>query len=135
MPFKVQLTYFRQTGKFLTVASEMIARETLAEIWAEVDDMRRMGRLPSLRPGAGRDLLILVNVPDHPQNVMQLVVPPDMDEDDITPTRIPTGEMVPLVRVPLDEIPRTTTRDIVKVNVDDADDITPLDSPPPAGKP
>jgi hypothetical protein len=135
MPYKIQLTYFRQTGKFLTTAETTIEHDELVEIWEEVDELRRIGRLPGLRPNAGRDLFVIVDVPDHPQRVLHLVMPPFVDEDDVTPTRIPTVEMVPLVRVPLEEIPRTTTRDIIKPPSND-DEITPVDAPipkPPRG--
>lgn len=135
--YKVQLIYFRQTGKFLTSAETTVEHEDILEIWKAVDDMRRMGRLPGLRPGAGRDLIIIVDVPDHPKRVLQLVMPPFIDEDDVTPPHMPTGDMLPLVRVPLDEIPRTTTRDIVRIDLEaeaeadtvvaSDDDVTPPD--------
>lgn len=138
MQYKVQLIYFRPTGKFLTTVQTMIAREKIADIWEEIHDMRRAGRLPGLRPNAGRDLFVIVDVPDHPQRVLHLVMPPIIDEDDITPPRVPTGEMAPLVRVPLEEIPRTTTRDVVKSSADpEADtvvadeEVTPVDVPIP----
>ncbi len=109
--YKVQLTYFRQTGKFLTTAeTTVVGHDDLVEIWEVVDDMRRLGRLPGLRPGAGRDLFIVVDVLDHPQRVLHMVMPPFVDDDDVTPPRVSTGEMAPLVRVPLDELPRTSTR-------------------------
>ena len=139
MAYKVQLIYFRQTGKFLTMAETVLAHDEIVEIWEEVDDMRRLGRLPGLRPGAGRDLFIIVDVPDHPQRVLHMVTPPFQDEDDVTPPRISTGEMLPLVRVPLAEIPRTSTRDVVKPPEADPDtatvvgseEITPVDVPIP----
>ena len=127
--YKVQLMYFRSTGKFLARAEMIVALDGLVEIWEEVDDLRRLGRLPGLRLGAGRDLLIVVDVPDHPQRVPHLVMPPFFDEDDVTPPRIPTEEMIPLVRMPLVEMPRTTTRDVVKPAHDD--DVTPVDVPIP----
>lgn len=138
--YKVLLIYFRQTGKYLASAETVLAHDGLLEIWEEIDDMRRLGRLPGLRPGAGRDLFILVDVPDHPQRVLHLVMAPFLDEDDVTPPRIPTGEMVPLVRVPLAEIPRTTTRDVVKMTpaevspektIESDEEITPVDVPIP----
>jgi hypothetical protein len=135
MAHKVQLIYFRPTGKFLTRVETVIAHEALAKIWEEIQEMRRLGRLPGLRPGAGRDLLVVVDVPDHPQRVPHLVMPPFIDEDDVTPARISTEEMAPLVRVPLEEIPRTSTRDIVKPDSDPEadtvvteDEITPVDA-------
>ena len=136
MTYKVQLLYFRQTGKFLATAETVLAYDTLVEIWEEIDDMRQLGSLPGLRPGAGRDLFILVDVPDHPKRVLHMVTPPFQDEDDVTPPRISTGEMVPLVRVPLAELPRTSTRDVVKppkadpeadTVVSSADEITPVE--------
>lgn len=140
--YKVQLRYFRQTGKFLATAETILAFEELVEIWEEIDDMRRIGRLPGLRPGAGRDLFVLIEVPDHPQRVPHLVMAPFLDEDDITPPRIPTGEMIPLVRVPLAEIPRTSTRDVIKFEAADVEvkidthvasdeEVTPVDMPLP----
>jgi len=137
MAYKVQLIYFRPTGKLLAAVETMIAHESIAKIWDEIDEMRRLGRLPGLRPNAGRDLFIVVDVPDHIQRALHLVIPPFVDEDDITPPRITTEEMVPLVRVPLAEMPRTTTRDVVKADpeadtvVQDNDEITPVDHPIP----
>jgi hypothetical protein len=137
----VHLTYFRQTGKFLATAETTIAGDKLVEIWDEIDDMRRIGRLPGLRPGAGRDLFVLIDVPDHPERVPHLVMAAFLDEDDVTPPRIPTGEMTPLVRVALAEIPRTTTRDVVRppaqidpkaaAGTSSDEEITPVDVPFP----
>ena len=132
MTYKVQLLYFRQTGKFLATAETVLAHDAIVEIWEEIDDMRRLGSLPGLRPGAGRDLFILVDVPDHPQRVLHMVTPPFQDEDDVTPPRISTVEMMPLVRVPLAELPRTSTRDIVKPPEADTvfssdDEVTPIE--------
>lgn len=148
MAYKVQLIYFRQTGKFLANAETVIAHDELVEIWEAIDDMRRLGRLPGLRPGAGRDLFIVVDVPDHAKRVLHMVMPPFIDDDDVTPPRVPTGEMIPLVRVPLDELPRTSTRDVLKVDpailatdtvVASDEEITPVDQqipkPPDETKP
>jgi hypothetical protein len=134
MAYTVQLIYFRSTGKYLTRAEIVIDQSVLAKIWDEVNELRRVGRLPGIRLNAGRDLFVLVDVPDHPQRVPYLVMPPFFDEDDVTPPRIPTGEMAPIVRVPLEEMPRTTTRDIVKsdpaTTISD-EEVTPVDVPIP----
>jgi len=114
VPYRVQLSYFRQTGKFLTLAEMMTSRETITEIWAEVNDMRRLGCLPNLRPGTGRDLFVIIDVPDHPQRLLHMVMPPFLDEEDVTPTRTMAGETALLVRIPIDRVSRTTTRDVVK---------------------
>ena len=108
----------------------MLDINELVEIWEEIDEMRRLGRLPGLRPNAGRDLLIVVDVPAHPQRVLHLVTPPFIDEDDVTPPRIATEEMVPIMRMPLAELPRTTTKDIVRRNTEE-DEVTPVDVPIP----
>lgn len=134
MSHRVVLTYFRPTGKYLAVAETVIAHDNLVEIWDEIQEMRRLGRLPGLRANAGRDLIIVVDVPDHPNRVLHLVMQPFVDEDDVTPTRVPTGEMAPLM--PLEEVPRTTTRDVVKPEHHDAaggadEEITPVDAPIP----
>jgi hypothetical protein len=128
MPYKVKLTYFRPKGTFLATAETTIAHDEIVDIWEEIDDMRQLGRLPGLRPMAGRDLLIVIDVPDHPKRVPHLVMPPFVDDDDVTPARIPTGEMMPLVRVPLAEIPRTSTRDVIKPKLASDDEITPVDA-------
>ena len=128
MSYKVHLIYFRPTGKYLAHAETVIGHESIEQIWSEVDEMRRLGRLPGLRPNAGRDLFIVVDVPELPQRVLHLVMPPFVDEDDITPPRIETGEMVPLVRVPLEELPSTTTKDVVRVKPEADTEITPVDA-------
>jgi len=127
--YKVQLAYFRPTGKFLTYATCAVDRETLADIWERIHELRRLGQLPGLRPNAGRDLHILVDVVGHPERVLHLVMPPFIGDEDVTPIKVPTGEMQPLVRMPLDEIPRTTTRDVIKPSTDD--EVTPVDVPIP----
>ena len=114
MPYQVQLSYFRPTGKFLASAQITTPQTVLTEIWAAINDLRRLGQLPNLRPGTGRDLFVLIDVPDHPQRTLHMVMPPFVDEDDVTPARSMTGETALLMRVPLHEAPRTTTRDVVQ---------------------
>lgn len=130
MAYEVRLAYFRPTGRFLAFAQTIIERELLVDIWDEVVELRRLGSLPGLRPNAGRDLIILVDVHMHPERKLHLLIPPTINDDDITPVRVPTGEMTPLVRMPMDELPspRTTTRDVVKVELDET---TPIDVPIP----
>lgn len=118
MTYKVQLTYFRSSGNFLATVETVLAYETIAEIWEEVADMRRLGRLPGLRQGAGRELIISVDVPDHPQRALHLIMPPFVDEDDVTPQQLPTG---------FEATPRTKTSDIVQPFEDENQ--APLDQP------
>jgi hypothetical protein len=128
MAYQVQLTYFRPTGKFLTHASVLIDHELLPKIWEELHELRRIGQLPGLRPNAGRDLLILVDVVNHPQRVLHMVLPPFIDEDDVTPVRGVPSEPV---RMHLEEMPRTSTRDIIKIDPADlaSEEVTPVDRP------
>lgn len=108
-------------------AETLTSREAITEVWADVNDMRRLGQLPGLRPGAGRDLFIVIDVPDHPQRRLHMVMPPFLDEDDVTPTRSMMGETALLVRVPLNaQTPQTTTtRDVVRAeNADDEGELT-----------
>ncbi len=140
MPYEVHLVYFRPTGKYLAHAQTMVAHEALEQIWEEIHELRRIGRLPGLRPNAGRDLFVVVDVPNHPRRVPHLVMPPIIDDDDVTPPRIVTGEMAPLVRVHLEDIPRTTTRDIVRNPEPEPlppadEEITPVDVPIPRRPP
>ena len=130
MAHKVQLAYFRPTGKFLTYAYCVVEHEELPKIWEAIHDLRRLGRLPGLRVNAGRDLFILVDVADHPQRVLHMVIPPYVNEDDVTPTRVATGETPPVVRLSLEEMPltRTTTRDVVRVDVDADTEVQSVDS-------
>jgi len=132
MTRKVQLAYFRLTGRFLAFADCVVEQDTLPQIWEAIHEMRRLGRLPGLRANAGRDLFILVDVADHPLREMHMVIPPFINDDDITPIRVPTGEMQPLVRVPLEEMPspRTTTRDVVKPMITSDEEVTPPDGVP-----
>lgn len=134
MSYLVHLAYFRPSGRFLAYATTVIEREALVDIWAEIVEMRRIGELPGLRPKSGRDLLILVDIVGHPERRLHLIIPPFINDDDVTPVRVrPTNDdrSSPMVRIPLDELPvgRTTTRDVIRPEVDD--EKTPVDRPLP----
>lgn len=133
MSYLVHLAYFRPSGRFLAYATTVIEREAIVDIWAEIVEMRRIGELPGLRPKSGRDLLILVDIVGHPERRLHLIIPPFVNDDDVTPVRVrPTNDdwSSPMVRIPLDELPvgRTTTRDVIQPEVDD--EKTPVDRPP-----
>ena len=130
MTREVHLIYFRPTGKFLSRAKTTSSREELVQIWEEVHEMRRLGRLPGLRPNAGRDLFVIVDVPDHPRRELRLVMPPLIDEDDVTPPRISPETLGPFESLeqigPVETLARTSTRDVIDpeadtVVVDDGD--------------
>ncbi len=97
MSYKVQLVYFRANGHYCAVGDYTTVHDQLPDVWEEIHELRRMGRLPGLRPNAGRDLTVLVDVVGHPTHRPHLVIPPRIDDGDVTPTRVPTIEMVPLV--------------------------------------
>ncbi len=84
MSHRVQLVYFRPTGKYLACAEAVFAHDEISKIWAEVRELRRLGRLPGLRPNAGREVFVLVDAIDHPRGELHLVVPSSLDEDDVT---------------------------------------------------
>lgn len=122
------MVYFRPTGSFCSVGSYQTESIDLPKVWEEIIEMRRMGRLPGLRPNSGRDFIVLVDVIDHPKHRPHLIIPPAIDDGDVTPVRVPTAEMRPLVRVvDIDSkirealAPRTLTP-----NTDD--EITPVDA-------
>ncbi len=141
MPYLVHLAYFRPSGRFLAYASATINHDRLVDIWAEIVEMRRIGELPGLRPKAGRDLLILVDVTDHQERKLHLIIPPFINDDDVTPVRVAwfhsehEEHSAPIVRIPLDELPigRTTTRDVIRPETDE--DKTPVEVPIPKPEP
>lgn len=71
---KVDLTYFKPNGEFYTRADYVTAKETLAEIWAEVTEMMRKARLPGLMPGHS-PFIVSVRCPGHVSDHPWLIVP------------------------------------------------------------
>lgn len=69
----VKLVYFRAFGKFYGSGSYVSEREHLFEIWLEIAEMQRHGRLPGLVEGA-KFPIISVKVPLHPNDHPHLVV-------------------------------------------------------------
>lgn len=71
----VKLTYFKKNGKFYDEAEfRAYADWPLYEIWNLVRKLREEGRLPGLVDGAGREFMILVNVPGHRHEHPHLIV-------------------------------------------------------------
>lgn len=73
--YHVNMTYFKKSGKFydeawISVPSDM----QLHQIWELVRRMRSEGRLEGLVEGAGREFMILVNVPGHPHEHPHIIV-------------------------------------------------------------
>lgn len=104
----------------MAIVETTTSREAITEVWTDVNNMRRLGQLPGLRPGAGRDLFIVIDVPDHPQRKLHMVMPPFLDEDDVTPARTMMGEAALLVRIPIHPgVARTTPNDMIKTGSTD----------------
>ena len=95
---RVTLAYFTPTGTFVQRAFYETSHSHPVDVWGEVGVMRRLGRLPGLRPNSGRDHYVLVEMGGS--TVPHLITPPVLDEDDITPVKVSTGEWPPLLRPP-----------------------------------
>ena len=70
---KVELNYFKNTGKWYTEASYETNLKDLHSIWNEIRGMKETKELPGLISGHG-DLLILVDVPEHPNRHPHLII-------------------------------------------------------------
>lgn len=71
----VKLTYFKRSGKFYDDGSfEVLESTSLHAIWSQVREMRESGKLPGLVDGAGREFMVLVNVPGHPHEHPYIIV-------------------------------------------------------------
>jgi hypothetical protein len=68
----VNLTYFREGGKYYSSGSYETDKEDLGKIWQEVREFKFNGRLPDLVEGA-TEFYILIEVPDHPYNHPRLI--------------------------------------------------------------
>ena len=70
---KVNLTYFKDTGKYYSEGSYLTKVTDLNKIWNDVIQMARMKRLPDLVKDHS-DFIILINVPDHPNDHPKLIL-------------------------------------------------------------
>lgn len=71
----VRLTYFKKNGKFYDAAEfRAYANWSLYGIWNLVRKLREEGKLPGLVDGAGREFMILVNVPGHRHEHPHLII-------------------------------------------------------------
>lgn len=70
----VKLTYFKEGGKYYSSGSYISKRFALFEIWDEVKEMLREGKLPDLAEGT-KEFTVLVEAPDHPHNHPHLIHP------------------------------------------------------------
>jgi len=71
--FLVELTYFKETGKYYTSGSYFSKKEFLQEIKEEVLEMIKAGKLPGLTQGSS-EFIIHISVPEHLDNFPQLII-------------------------------------------------------------
>lgn len=62
---KVNLTYFKQSGKYYTEGCFHVEHMALYNIWKIVKMKQQKGLLPGIIEGGGKYFTILVNVPSH----------------------------------------------------------------------
>jgi hypothetical protein len=71
----VKLTYFKKSGKFYDEGVfEVLESKPLHAIWGQVREMRENGNLPGLVDGAGKEFMVLVNVPGHQHEHPHIIV-------------------------------------------------------------
>jgi len=70
--YTVNLTYFKNSGKYYSEGSYESRFEQLWEIFMEVSNMLDMSKLPGLAPGHSY-FIVLIDVPNHPHNHPHLV--------------------------------------------------------------
>lgn len=73
MPYQVNLTYFRESGKFYSEGSYESEKEQLYEIFDEVKDLSKRRTLPDLLEGHS-EYYVLIDVPTHKHNHPHLIV-------------------------------------------------------------
>lgn len=69
----VELTYFKDSGKYYSESKYITEKVSLWEIWAEVLELRTMRRLPGLIINHS-DFIVLISVPNHIHNHPHLIV-------------------------------------------------------------
>jgi len=70
-----KLTYFKKSGRYYHQGSfDVAATHELFEIWDHVRARRDAGRLPGLVDGAGREFMILAEVPGHRYEHPHLII-------------------------------------------------------------
>lgn len=77
MPYKVQLTYFKESGKYYSDGEYVSEQEDLGKIWEEVAEMFKRGKRPGLVDGK-QGFNTLVNLPDHPHAYPRIIMAKDI---------------------------------------------------------
>ena len=74
---KVNLDYFKESGKWYSEGSFETNRTELYEIFADVQHMLDAGTLPGLINGHS-SFYVLIDVPDHKHNHPHLCIPENL---------------------------------------------------------
>ena len=64
---KVELTYFKESGKYYGEGQYETNRKELWDIWDEIEEMLKAGRRPGLIDGHS-GFHVLIDVPEHCHN-------------------------------------------------------------------
>ena len=70
---KVNLIYFKQSGKYYSEGSYETNRKELYEIWYDVSLLMQDKELPGLMQGHS-NFIVSVDVPEHPNNHPRLIL-------------------------------------------------------------
>jgi hypothetical protein len=70
--FNVKLVYFRESGKYYDDGEYDSHKEHIHEIFEEVEDLSREGKLPGFVAGHNQ-YHVLIDVPDHPHRHPALI--------------------------------------------------------------
>ncbi len=73
-PWRVKLTYFKQSGKYYSDGEYWSGKLALYEIWEEVNEMLSSGKRPGLVNGKN-EFYVTVDVPEHPHRHPHLIIP------------------------------------------------------------
>lgn len=80
---KVVLTYFKQTGKYYSTGEYNTSLEDLSDIFNEVKSIVNRGDGPGLCKGVSQTHYVLIDVPDHKFNHPHLIIPSEIDNDEV----------------------------------------------------
>jgi hypothetical protein len=72
---KVKLTYFKESGKYYSNGEYETKQQMMYDVYEEVRQMQKDGKLPGLVDGGGKEFTVLVEIPDHPCGCPQLIFP------------------------------------------------------------
>lgn len=87
MSYKVDLTYFKQTGKYYTNGDYLSSKEHLFEVFVEVQEFLNHRTLPGLCKNHS-PYYVVINVPSHNHNHPHMCVPEDWGESEVLSEKV-----------------------------------------------